>query len=651
MPSFQLLTLLLSFAAIPAGAQTTTTATDAVDVLESALSSICSENPTYSGCSTAASATGAVTPCVAPGDTVVSLCEATSAATLQTFTIASGLVASGDASTLMIGTTTLTVGGPAYTAADGVTASLASSGVLSVAGTTTTLPTPSAPVTVPVSLGGEQTFTLATSITAVGDASSLVVGSTTLTPGAVYTTGSLTVSLGTSGIVDVNGASSTLPSVAPQTTSPDQTSTQTYSIAPGIILTGNPSAVVFGSTTLTPGGPPATSGTDTISLGSSGILVVDGTTTSLPAQDTAPPTITTASSTMTTIPPGLSLETWSGSQPTTNEWLTTTDQSSSTTVVPVIVPCVNCDAIIVWGILPIGIDFEWPQFPQLPKFRLPCLINCGSPPVNDGPPKSPDPTTDQQTTETTQTSTSNAVGVETQVIEIIQVSLDPTVVDGSSTTLATTQTSDTTTLDTQYTSGIATQTTTTTITGSVEEEDFTIPTPVYDDYNTDAGNLQVIMSIVSAGMAAEDAIDSSTSESATSTATTASPSDSPTTSPTTATAAATPTSNPDYHPDSDACVTCGSNLGASSCKPDDGQCLTDQCNSDDSCKQCQINCLLYDTSGLITDSPGYDPGSQAALDCGNVLAASTCEDNQCMADQCSNNQACKDSNIDCSLYA
>ncbi|KAL9023857.1 MAG: hypothetical protein Q9196_006927 [Gyalolechia fulgens] len=45
--------------------------------------------------------------------------------------------------------------------------------------------------------------------------------------------------------------------------------------------------------------------------------------------------------------------------------------------------------------------------------------------------------------------------------------------------------------------------------------------------------------------------------------------------------------------DSEACQTCGSNLGASDCSAEDTQCLVDQCKNDDKCKECNIDCDQY----------------------------------------------------------
>ena len=52
-----------------------------------------------------------------------------------------------------------------------------------------------------------------------------------------------------------------------------------------------------------------------------------------------------------------------------------------------------------------------------------------------------------------------------------------------------------------------------------------------------------------------------------------------------------PTTTPDLN--SRDCQTCTSDLGASNCGPNDGQCLVDQCNNDTSCQKCKIDCSTF----------------------------------------------------------
>ena len=114
--------------------------------------------------------------------------------------------------------------------------------------------------------------------------------------------------------------------------------------------------------------------------------------------------VPTVTSTMTTLPPGISLEDFTDFPITTNIWLTTTGSDSSTTIVPVILPCQTCEPVIVWDTPEIPwVKFDWPQLPELPSFHLPCIKifgivvsgQCpnpsGPPPVDDDPPPDPEP--------------------------------------------------------------------------------------------------------------------------------------------------------------------------------------------------------------------------------------------------------------------
>ncbi|KAF4943841.1 hypothetical protein FGADI_13121 [Fusarium gaditjirri] len=117
-------------------------------------------------------------------------------------------------------------------------------------------------------------------------------------------------------------------------------------------------------------------------------------------------------STMTTVPPGVSLEDFTDFPVTTNIWITTTGSDSSTTVVPVILPCPTCEPVIVWH-TPENprVKFRWPKFPELPTFHLPCIKvfgvkvagQCPKPegpaPVNDDPPPHPRPSGSPPSTE------------------------------------------------------------------------------------------------------------------------------------------------------------------------------------------------------------------------------------------------------------
>lgn len=150
-----------------------------------------------------------------------------------------------------------------------------------------------------------------------------------------------------------------------------------------------------GSTTVLTLPPGSTiTGVETITTGGTTLTV--GPVTTLP-----PATIT---STMTTVPSGVSLEDFTASRISTNIWITTTGSDSSTTIVPVILPCPTCEPVIVWDLPEIpNVKFDWPSIPKLPTFHLPCIKifgirisgECpspsGPPPVNDGPPREPEP--------------------------------------------------------------------------------------------------------------------------------------------------------------------------------------------------------------------------------------------------------------------
>ncbi|KAL8999978.1 MAG: hypothetical protein Q9169_001223 [Polycauliona sp. 2 TL-2023] len=53
---------------------------------------------------------------------------------------------------------------------------------------------------------------------------------------------------------------------------------------------------------------------------------------------------------------------------------------------------------------------------------------------------------------------------------------------------------------------------------------------------------------------------------------------------------------PEPDMDSEACRGCGDNLGASDCGPDENQCLVDQCKNDDKCRECNWDCDQYANS-------------------------------------------------------
>ncbi|KAF4943413.1 hypothetical protein FGADI_13440, partial [Fusarium gaditjirri] len=139
---------------------------------------------------------------------------------------------------------------------------------------------------------------------------------------------------------------------------------------------------------------PPTRGVETIIT--NGMML---TITTLPAS-----TDDDVTSTMTVVPPGVSLEGFTDFPISTNIWITTTGKYSSTTVVPVISSYPSYEPVIVWDTPEIPkVKFKWPKFPELPTFHLPCIKifgikisgQCPKPegpaPINDGPPPRPRP--------------------------------------------------------------------------------------------------------------------------------------------------------------------------------------------------------------------------------------------------------------------
>lgn len=123
-----------------------------------------------------------------------------------------------------------------------------------------------------------------------GNPTSLVAGTVILTPGGSSLTSSgHTIAIpasATGGQIQVDGTSTILP--IPITTNTPATSS-VYTLD-GIAFTGNPTSLVAGTVTLTPGGPSLTSSGHIIAIPSSatnGQIQVDGTTTSLPGLNTA----------------------------------------------------------------------------------------------------------------------------------------------------------------------------------------------------------------------------------------------------------------------------------------------------------------------------------------------------------------------------
>src|SRR5262249_40649416 len=121
-------------------------------------------------------------------------------------------------------------------------------------------------------------------------------------------------------------------------------------------------------------------------------------TYSPPVTSTTATSSPAVSSTITAIPPGLAVETLSGTY-TTNGWTTTTINNQST-VLPIIAEGHGL-GVIIWGLPPFPfVDFLF-KIPNLPKFYFPCIPlfgSCNEPPVTDGPPTPPENSPDNPTT-------------------------------------------------------------------------------------------------------------------------------------------------------------------------------------------------------------------------------------------------------------
>ena len=200
----------------------------------------------------------------------------------------------------------------------------------------------------------------------------------------------------------------------------------TYTID-SVIFTGNPTSLATANWTLTAGGSAMTISSHTFqipALATGGAISVDGTLTTLPSpgeigtrssrastassrlsagssassisnrgssassQSAINPYTFAVTATDTAIPAGFYAQTSSNADWRSNTWLTTTDKTGHTTIVPVLVGCKVCGGIgggiILWGLPPIpDISFSFPKF-NLPSFSLPCIPiflikSCNSP--------------------------------------------------------------------------------------------------------------------------------------------------------------------------------------------------------------------------------------------------------------------------------
>lgn len=134
-----------------------------------------------------------------------------------------------------------------------------------------------------------QTYTVA-GIAITGSPNAMTVGGMTLTPGAPPITASGHIlSLATGGTLVVDGSTATLASGAVGSTigPSSNNSPQTYTVN-GVLITGNPSALVVDGKTLTPGSPPISVSGHICSMATGGALIVDDSTTNLASGAVAP---------------------------------------------------------------------------------------------------------------------------------------------------------------------------------------------------------------------------------------------------------------------------------------------------------------------------------------------------------------------------
>ena len=272
--------------------------------------------------------------------------------------------------------------------------------------------------------------------------SALTIAGNTITPGgppAIVSSHTFSIPAAATGnAINVDGTVTHL-STPTATSSASPGSTKSASSAPmttgpssiytidGITLTGNPTSLATANWTLTAGGSAMTISSHTFqipALATGGAISVDGTLTTLPslgaigtrssgasmassrssAGDSVPSTMSQGSSassqpainqytfavtaTNTAIPAGFYAQASSNADWHSNTWLTTTDKSGHTTIVPVLVGCKVCGAIgagiILWDLPPIpDVSFSFPKF-NLPSFSLPCIPipfikSCSSP--------------------------------------------------------------------------------------------------------------------------------------------------------------------------------------------------------------------------------------------------------------------------------
>ena len=214
-----------------------------------------------------------------------------------------GITVSVDPSNLgavVIGTATLKPGD--VTTINGNTPVSVGTGTLVVGTSTVVLPpsTPADATTGAVLTIGSQTLTAAPT--------GLVVGATTLTPGGpALTTAGSTLSLNSQGLVVAGPSGTSTLSFSAISAGPADPISEAVFTLGSQTLTAIPTSLVIGATTLSPGGPALTTNGETISLGTSGVVIAGpaGTSTILFADPSAEAVFTVGSGLVTAAPTGV----------------------------------------------------------------------------------------------------------------------------------------------------------------------------------------------------------------------------------------------------------------------------------------------------------------------------------------------------------
>ena len=186
----------------------------------------------------------------------------------------------------------------------------------------------------------------------------------------------------------------------------ETTSNDVFLIEPGITATRTSNFLVVGGATLSPGGAELTTGENTISLGSSGIIGINNQTTSLPPlipsapQTTSDTPLGAVTSIMSSAPSDVSTQVIHPPGVSTNTWITTS-RNGEPTMLPGIWcsecgPDGNGGIVVIWNFPKLKLtEFDWPQFPGLPRFQLPCIGIFGVPVTECPPPQSNEQTSDE----------------------------------------------------------------------------------------------------------------------------------------------------------------------------------------------------------------------------------------------------------------